>query len=81
MTLEFFDPKDKSVMMDPAQIKVKLWMPELGHGSSPTTVTRVQRGVYRVDNMYFTRAGLWEIRIGVQDENGLVDNVTVKERF
>ena len=39
MVLEFYDPKDKSKFVDPANVKIKLWMPDMGHGSSPVTVT------------------------------------------
>ncbi|MBC7370760.1 MAG: FixH family protein [Bdellovibrionaceae bacterium] len=81
MVLEFFDPKDKSSFMDPADLRVKLWMPDMGHGSSPVTITRLSRGMYRMTNMYFTMAGLWEIRVGVQDENGVVADFTVQERL
>lgn len=42
--------------------KVVLWMPSMGHGSSPVTVERLSTGVYRATRVFFTMKGDWEIR-------------------
>ena len=42
--------------------KVVLWMPSMGHGSSPVTVERLATGLYRANRVFFTMKGDWEIR-------------------
>ncbi len=42
--------------------KVVLWMPSMGHGSSPVAVERLSTGLYRAKNVFFTMKGDWEIR-------------------
>ena len=42
--------------------KVMLWMPSMGHSSSPTQVALIELGTYRVSHVYFTMHGNWQIR-------------------
>lgn len=42
--------------------KIVLWMPSMGHGSSPVAVERLSTGLYRAKNVFFTMKGDWEIR-------------------
>lgn len=44
-------------------LAVVLWMPSMGHGSSPVTVERISKGTYRASKVFFTMPGDWEIRI------------------
>ncbi|MCB0393996.1 MAG: FixH family protein [Bdellovibrionales bacterium] len=44
-------------------LEVELWMPEHGHGSSPTTVNSIELGSYEVSDVYFIMPGFWEVRI------------------
>lgn len=57
---------------------VVLWMPSMGHGSSPVTVNPVDKGLYRISDVYFVMPGEWEIRIQIKDQNGQVDQVVKK---
>lgn len=43
-------------------LKVTLWMPSMGHGSSPVKVTPLQPGLFRVEKVFFNMRGDWEIR-------------------
>lgn len=43
-------------------LKVVLWMPAMGHGSSPIMVEKVSIGIYRAKEVYFSMKGDWEIR-------------------
>jgi hypothetical protein len=47
---------------DWALVSAQLWMPSMGHGSSPTTVTRTGPHSWRVDRVFFLMPGPWEIR-------------------
>ena len=53
---------------------VKLWMPSMGHGSSPVTVTHKQdathtnlTGQFEATNVYFVMPGAWDIHIQLRD--------------
>jgi hypothetical protein len=47
--------------------KVKLWMPEHGHGSSAVQVAPASEGCRVVSKVNFTMRGLWEVRIELTD--------------
>ncbi|MNL12420.1 hypothetical protein D3C87_1332870 [compost metagenome] len=68
--LKFYSANTPEVALDPqAKVTVVLWMPSMGHGSSPVTVTPVAPGVYRATNVYFVMPGAWEIRIKLKNDN------------
>ena len=59
------------------KVAVKLWMPDMGHGSSPVKVVRPlnasglpEAGLYRAEEVHFVMAGAWEIRVVFKDESG-----------
>lgn len=71
LRLEWLDA-GLSAIEAPGPVKVTLWMPDHGHGSSPTRIQqeigldgRPLAGVYRVSRMYFTMGGLWEVRVSL----------------
>ncbi len=45
--------------------RVVLFMPDMGHGSSPTKIAKPAEtvGLYKVSKIYFTMPGLWEVRV------------------
>ena len=47
--------------------KVKLWMPQHGHGSSAVTVGAVQDGCRELTEVNFTMTGSWEVRVELTD--------------
>ena len=58
----------------PAQaVGVKLWMPAMGHGSSPIQLAAVSAGVYRVSDVYFVMAGRWEIHVQLKNGTAVAD--------
>jgi hypothetical protein len=44
------------------ELSVILWMPSMGHGSSPVTVSKVDVGTYKINKVFFSMKGEWEIR-------------------
>ena len=52
---------------------VKLWMPSMGHGSSPVVITQTAPGTYRVSDVYFIMLGLWEIRLQLKNNNEVIE--------
>jgi len=58
-------------------VAVMLWMPSMGHGSSPVTVERVDVGTYRATQVFFVMRGEWEIHFQVKDGNSVRDQAIV----
>jgi YtkA-like len=56
---------------------VVLWMPGMGHGSSPVTVERLDVGTYRARNVFFVMKGDWEVRIQLKDGNEIKDQAII----
>jgi hypothetical protein len=51
-------------------LKVSLFMPEMGHGSSPTRLEKVPGGnIYKISRVYFTMPGVWEVRVTLRVED------------
>jgi hypothetical protein len=46
----------------PGDIDVVLWMPSMGHGSSPVTVEKLDVGTYRASRVFFSMKGDWDLR-------------------
>lgn len=54
-----------------------LWMPSMGHGSSPTQVSRVETGTYRASQIFFPMPGAWEMRILLKQGDRVDDEAVV----
>ncbi len=63
------------------ELTIELWMPSMGHGSSPVIVTKVDVGTYRVDRVFFSMSGDWEIRIQRVVNGAMVDKAVFALRF
>lgn len=42
---------------------LKLWMPDMGHGSSPVTLNQLGLNKYQVSQAFFIMTGAWEVRV------------------
>lgn len=65
MVVEF-----KTNEVNPTDLKVVLFMPDMGHGSSPTKVEKISDSSFKVSKIYFSMPGLWEVRLTIKNENG-----------
>lgn len=61
--------------------QVILWMPSMGHGSSPTKTERIDQGTYRTTNVFFIMPGEWEIRFQVKSGTEVVDETSIQLVF
>lgn len=48
-------------------VEVVLWMPDMGHGSSPVRIEKVSFSRFRVLDVFFIMPGIWEIRFKLKD--------------
>lgn len=64
--LEAAAEKAGELIFPSTDIQVDLWMPDMGHGSSPVKISKypVTSALY-VDKVNFMMGGLWHIRIKV----------------
>ncbi len=64
------------VPVDPEyDLKVMLWMPTMGHGSFPVTVTQSQTGIYEATEVFFTMGGYWDIHFQLLENEKVVNEV------
>jgi len=82
--LRFWDPS-KGTESGPyvrpqGAVGVKLWMPSMGHGSRPVTVTESPgaSGVYDATNVIFIMGGPWEIWVQLKKGSDLIDQAKVE---
>ena len=54
-------------------VAVQLWMPSMGHGSSPVTVTEETTGVFLVTRVFFVMPGDWDIRVKLRDASTVIE--------
>lgn len=57
-------------------IKVQLWMPDMGHGSSPVRVEKLDIGTYRASQVFFSMRGKWEVRFQLKEGTSVKDQAT-----
>lgn len=75
-TLRFWNPSlatEHGPYLTPAlTVAAKLWMPSMGHGSSPIRI--IQTGdVYKGSNVYFMMSGEWELFIQLKQDRTVVE--------
>ncbi len=75
------NPNQTIVFSNPnaERVFVKLWMPDMGHGSSPVTTAQavevngsLKTGVFRSTGVFFIMGGKWEIIVQLKDSSGAV---------
>lgn len=59
-------------------VSVVLWMPAMGHGSSPVRIERFAHGHDRVSEVNFIMPGEWEIKIQLKDGSNVIEEVVQK---
>ncbi|MBC7370761.1 MAG: FixH family protein [Bdellovibrionaceae bacterium] len=55
---------------------VALWMPEMGHGSSPVELKDAGKNHYIVSKAYFTMPGTWLVKLSFEFE-GVQHNIDI----
>lgn len=72
MTLEF--RSIQGLLIDPPyKIEVYIWMPDMGHGSFPISVSKKSEGIYQLNDIYFTMPGLWDFHFILKEGETIVD--------
>jgi YtkA-like protein len=80
--VEFYNPDDRSQFIDlHGTLDVVLWMPSMGHGSSPVTVEKLAPGQYRVSKVYFIMPGDWEIQFKLKNGDTVLEQAALPYRY
>jgi len=74
MSLTFTDLEDSNRKLDPrASVAIVLWMPSMGHGSSPVTIERINVGEFRASDVFFIMPGPWDIRYQLKSGDDVLE--------
>ena len=57
----------------PSSFNIFLWMPDMGHGSSPIKITKLTTGVYDLSAIYFIMDGDWQLRIQLKNGSTILE--------
>lgn len=77
--LKFYIQETPQTFVDPElNVAVVLWMPSMGHGSTPVEVTKIKTGEYEASNVFFIMPGEWEVRVQLKKDKEVVDQVVQK---
>ena len=60
-------------------VEAVLWMPDMGHGSSPTALVQDTNGCTKINDIDFFMGGKWEIRAQLESGEKFVFAFDVKE--
>ncbi len=73
--------KNKNFLQD-VILSADLFMPSMGHGSSPIKITSDAPGTALAENVFFTMNGAWDLIFVVQDKTKKeLDRVTVRLQY
>ena len=85
LRIEWMSGVTHSAAEPPGDFKVVLWMPGMGHGSSPTKIQQAHDesgqplvGVYDVTEIYFIMGGKWDVNLSLELPDGTVETQTVQ---
>jgi hypothetical protein len=61
----------------PGVFAVDLFMPGMGHGSSPTQIKKVADATYEISNMFFVMGGKWQVNVTLNSTDGTKETKTI----
>lgn len=71
-----------AIQLDSAEIpQLTLWMPSMGHGSTPTETQRLDVGTYRVSKVFFIMPGEWDLKFQIKSGSEVTDEAVVQIVF
>lgn len=68
-----------AIQLDTAELpQLILWMPSMGHGSTPTVVQRLDVGTYRASEVFFIMPGEWDLKFQIKSGSEVTDEALVQ---
>lgn len=68
-----FDLKLSRPLFQTQTLKTYIWMPDMGHGSSPIEISQLNSTDYSMREIAFIMPGLWVIHIEILENNQVID--------
>jgi len=59
----------------PFNLSSYLWMPDMGHGSSPIKIVKLGTGLYELSNIWFVMGGMWNLHFEFKNGDQLYEEV------
>lgn len=68
-----------AIQLDSAELpQLILWMPSMGHGSTPTVIQRLDVGTYRASDVFFIMPGEWDLKFQIKTGTEVTDEAQVQ---
>ena len=61
----------------PMELNVFLWMPSMGHGSSPVKMKKLRNGEFKITDVYFIMGGKWELKFQLLLDGNVIDETVL----
>lgn len=71
--LSSFDLKLARPLNQNQTLNIYIWMPDMGHGSSPVDIKQLNSTDYVVSEIAFIMPGLWVLHVEILENNQVVD--------
>lgn len=71
--LSSFELKLARPLSQTQTFNIYIWMPEMGHGSSPVEISQLNATDYSVREIAFIMPGLWILHIEILENNQVID--------
>lgn len=68
LSMYFSTTNSPDVILPKQDVAVSLWMPSMGHGSSPVKISIDANNVFRITEVYFIMPGDWQIVIQLKNK-------------
>ncbi len=76
MELSFTATNEPRQVVSPNHdLSVFLWMPSMGHGSSPVAIEEIYPGKFKISQIYFIMPGAWEIKFQLKEKEKLIEEL------
>jgi hypothetical protein len=59
----------------------ELWMPDMGHGSSPFDIIQTGPNEWQFSEVYFLMTGVWQLKLNMKLNDGSTDEVILTYRL
>lgn len=59
------------------EVEALLWMPSMGHGSSPITAFENTEQAWTFSDVYFIMPGVWQLKLKLKLSDGSLDEVVL----
>ena len=71
--LSSFELKLERPLSQNQSLNIYIWMPDMGHGSSPVEIKQLNSTDYIISDIAFIMPGLWVLHVQILENNQVMD--------